>query len=94
MRLRNASKYFTTLSNNLKGFLKAFGHSANNNALHCAGTVKAVEFLCQRIVCFYLLFLSGGHRLSVDDTEDGEDNDKKEKLPANELIQRSLEQRR
>ena len=32
--------------------------------------------------------------MSVDDTEDGEDNDKKEKLPANELIQRSLEQRR
>ena len=56
--------------------------------------MKAVEFLCQRIVCFYLLFLSGGHSLSVDDTEDGEDNDKKEKLPANEFIQRSLEQRR
>ena len=42
----------------------------------------------------YLLLLSGGHSLSVDNTEDGKDNDKEKKLPANKLIQRSLEQKR
>ena len=41
-----------------------------------------------------LLFLSWRHGLSVDDTEDGEDNDEEEKLPANKLVQRSLEHRR
>ena len=41
----------------------------------------------------YLLFLSRRHGLSVDDTEDGEDNDEEEKLPAYKLVQRSLGQR-
>ena len=32
--------------------------------------------------------------MSVDNTEDGKYNDKEKKLPANKLIQRSLEQKR